>query len=124
MSLEVYVFVFFVFVCLFVFTEGAKFFSLVKNLAKSYVHNSKLNFLWVDPEPFPTVSTNSSMSTHQVILIFWTFILCELSTALNTGFLVDDIRPKLLQSSVKMRDKPPGLNSVAIYLILKSINFA
>ncbi|KAK3697929.1 hypothetical protein QZH41_013007 [Actinostola sp. cb2023] len=37
----------------FVFPEGAKFFSLVKNLARSFKDNEKLTFVWVDPEPFP-----------------------------------------------------------------------
>ena len=37
-------------------TAGAQFFSLVKSLAKRYGENKKLHFLWVDPDPFPTVS--------------------------------------------------------------------
>lgn len=36
--------------------DGAQFFSLVKSLARRYGDNKKLNFLWVDPDPFPTVS--------------------------------------------------------------------
>jgi len=35
--------------------DGAQFFSLVKSLARRYGDNKKLNFLWVDPDPFPTV---------------------------------------------------------------------
>ena len=38
------------------FTDGAQFFSLVKSLARRYGDNKKLHFLWVDPDPFPTVS--------------------------------------------------------------------
>lgn len=34
---------------------GAQFFSLVKSLAKRYGDNKKLHFLWVDPDPFPTM---------------------------------------------------------------------
>ena len=41
-------------------TEGAQFFSLVKSLAKRYGDNKKLHFLWVDPDPFPTVSCTSN----------------------------------------------------------------
>lgn len=37
-------------------TEGAQFFSLVKSLARRYGDNERLYFLWVDPDPFPTVS--------------------------------------------------------------------
>ena len=40
----------------FLSTEGAQFFSLVKSLARRYGDNEKLYFLWVDPDPFPTVS--------------------------------------------------------------------
>lgn len=40
----------------FVSPDGAQFFSLVKSLAKRYADNKKLHFLWVDPDPFPTVS--------------------------------------------------------------------
>lgn len=35
--------------------EGAQFFSLVKSLAKRFGDNKKLHFLWVDPDPFPTM---------------------------------------------------------------------
>ncbi|KAM7427299.1 Calsequestrin-2 [Porites harrisoni] len=35
--------------------EGAQFFSLVKSLARRYGDNEKLYFLWVDPDPFPTM---------------------------------------------------------------------
>lgn len=35
--------------------DGAQFFSLVKSLARRYGDNKKLNFLWVDPDPFPTM---------------------------------------------------------------------
>ncbi|XP_068684681.1 calsequestrin-1-like [Montipora foliosa] len=34
---------------------GAQFFSVVKSLAKRYGNNKKLHFLWVDPDPFPTM---------------------------------------------------------------------
>ena len=40
----------------FVSPDGVQFFSLVKSLAKRYADNKKLHFLWVDPDPFPTVS--------------------------------------------------------------------
>ncbi|KXJ06619.1 Calsequestrin-1, partial [Exaiptasia diaphana] len=33
--------------------EGAKFFSLVKNLARGFKENDNLTFVWVDPDPFP-----------------------------------------------------------------------
>jgi len=35
--------------------DGVQFFSLVKSLAKRYADNKKLHFLWVDPDPFPTM---------------------------------------------------------------------
>ncbi|KAL9965120.1 hypothetical protein ACROYT_G028874 [Oculina patagonica] len=35
--------------------DGMQFFSLVKSLARRYGDNKKLNFLWVDPDPFPTM---------------------------------------------------------------------
>ncbi|XP_031559785.1 calsequestrin-1-like [Actinia tenebrosa] len=33
--------------------DGAKFFSLVKKLAREVKDNEKLTFVWVDPDPFP-----------------------------------------------------------------------
>lgn len=35
--------------------EGSQFFSLVKSLARRYGDEKKLHFLWVDPDPFPTM---------------------------------------------------------------------
>lgn len=37
-------------------TAGVEFFSLVKSLAKRYGNKKNLHFMWVDPDPFPTVS--------------------------------------------------------------------
>jgi len=34
---------------------GSRFFSLVKSLAREYANNEKLNFVWIDPDPFPAM---------------------------------------------------------------------
>ena len=36
-------------------TDGSRFFSLIKSLARTFGDNKKLNFVWIDPEPFPSV---------------------------------------------------------------------
>ena len=40
----------------FFFVDGNRFFSLVKTLARSFADNERLNFVWIDPDPFPAVS--------------------------------------------------------------------
>lgn len=35
--------------------DGNRFFSLIKTLARGYSDNQKLNFVWIDPDPFPAM---------------------------------------------------------------------
>lgn len=58
----------------FLLTDGAQFFSLVKSLARRYGDNKKLNFLWVDPDPFPTVSCKCKRyrtAITALLLLLW-----------------------------------------------------
>ena len=40
----------------FSFLDGVRFFSMAKTLAKNYEKNTNLTFVWIDAEPFPSVS--------------------------------------------------------------------
>lgn len=66
-------------------TEGAHFLSKCRKLSKHFETNLNLTFVWIDPEPFPSVSIFILLSTNKILLdIYFIYsINLELSGTCN-----------------------------------------